>query len=100
MRAVQRTIAPAEIKPDLTFNALSLVVDRERIRRRDPAIYAAAWLDRPLQRLAVDPDQSERGGVAPRAFEVAGVGPIEVAPHFDAVAHRAPNIAERLRDAT
>src|SRR5260370_41211408 len=99
-RAVPRTIAPAEIKPDLTFNALSLVVDRERIRRRDPAIYAAAWLDRPLQRLAVDPDQSEVGGVAPRPFEVVGVGPMEVAAHVDAVAHREQNIGERLGDET
>src|SRR5216683_1148247 len=100
IRAVPRTIAPAEIKPDLTFNALSLVDGSERIGRRDPAIYAAAWLDRPLQRLAVDPDQSEVGGVAPRPLEVVRVGPVEVAAHVDAVADREQHIGERLGDET
>src|SRR5712691_6692718 len=96
IRAVPRTIAPAEIKPDLTFNALSLVEVGKRIRRRNPAKYAAAWLDRPLQRLAVDPDQAEVRGVASRPFEIVGVGPVEVAAHVDAVADREQHIGERL----
>src|SRR5712691_6614497 len=100
IRAVPRTIAPAEIKPDLTFNALSLVEEGERIRRRNSAVVAAAWLDRPLQRLAVDPDQPEVRRVAPRPLEVVGVGPVEVAPHVDAISDGELHVGKGLGDVT
>src|SRR5216683_6269063 len=100
IRAVPRTIAPAEIKPDLTFNALSLVDGGERIRRRNSGVVAAAWLDRPLQGLAVDPDQAEVHVVAPRPFEVVRVGPVEVATHVDAIPDCEQHVGERLGDDT
>src|SRR2546428_9119096 len=100
IRAVPRTIAPAEIKPDLTFNALSLVEDGERIRRRNSAVVAAARLDRALQRLAVDPDQAEVRGVAPRPFEVVRIGPVEGAAHVDAISNRELHAGKGLGDVT
>src|SRR6267143_3988803 len=98
IRAVPRTIAPAEIKPDLTFNALSLVDGRERIRRRNSAVVAAAWLDRPLQCVAVDRDQAEVRGVAPCPFEVVRIGPVEIAPNVYAIGDRELHVGKGLRD--
>src|SRR5216683_1297811 len=69
IRAMPKTIAPAEIKPDLTFNALSLVEPRRSIgkgiRGGDAGVEVAAGLDPPLERLAVDLDQPEAHRVAP-----------------------------------
>ena len=42
MRTVPRTIAPAEINPDLTFNGLSLEGPATEVRRRFAALAAGA----------------------------------------------------------
>src|SRR5713101_8438690 len=98
MRAVPRTIAPAEIKPDLTFNGLSLVLVGERVRGRYTSVQPAAGLDRPLERFAIDLDQPEARGVAASPLEVVGVGPVVVAANVDAIADREQHVGQGLGD--
>src|SRR6266852_273295 len=98
MRAVPRTIAPADSKPDLTFNGLSLVLVGERVRGRYTSVQLAAGLDRPLERFAVDLDQSEACGVAARPLEVVRIGPVKVAANVDAIADREQHVGQGLGD--
>src|SRR2546426_3157274 len=97
-RTVPRTIAPNEINPDLTFNALSLDDYGEACCRGDSAVVMTAGLDRSLERLAVDTDQAEADCIASRPLEVVRVRPVKVAPHIDSITDREPNVGQDLVD--
>src|SRR5437660_5403948 len=115
IRTVPRTIAPAEIKPDLRFNVAESSSAgntgcahfrraawsvRERARGRDPSVQVAAGLDRPLQRLAIHRHQPEMRAIPARPLEIVRVRPVEVAADVDSITDRKKHVLKRFGKVT